>query len=190
MMTKLKNGSVNIVRTRIFHCRWNVQCAKVKNPYWTRIYFGKQTHSAHTHTHIRAQFLFWLFLSLIRPFLIPFHVDWVHHNKFPHQTIVQLNRPVWVCHKQICQHVDHRHDMNRGHVHCAHIWINQNHHVAHNAHINGMQLPNHHRTQPIQCKSKLMRWAYGMPSIQKQMLPPLIEQVRWDRTVCRVREQI
>lgn len=114
----------------------------------------------------------------------------VHHNKFHQRTIVPLNRRVWVCHKQIYQHVVHRHTSIHGPVHCALMWIHRRHHVAPNVRPNVMLCPNHRHTPPIRCKNKSMHWAYERLSIQRWMWPPSIEPVRWVRIVCLDREQI
>lgn len=182
MMTKLKNGPANIVRTKIFHCRWDAQCAKVKNLYSTRIYFGE----FQLPTFLIHAISFNYFFSVSGSFI----AGWVRHSKSARQTTVQLNRPVWVCHKPICRHVDHRRDTNPGHVRCAPTWIRQSRLDAPNVRINEMLAPNHPHMPPISCRSKSMHWVYEMPPNRKRMLLPSIEQVHWARTVCRAREQI
>lgn len=53
---------------------------------------------------------------------------WVHRSKF--SPMKPSNRPVWVCHRQICRHADHLPSKSRrrtnGLAHRAHIWIKWN----------------------------------------------------------------
>lgn len=54
-----RNGHANIVRTRIFPPRWNAPCAKAKNRFSTKTYFGKWKLTStcmYKHSSLRAAY--------------------------------------------------------------------------------------------------------------------------------------